>query len=308
MKLKPFNNKLSVIHKKDKVTLWIALFISLLASALIGCTTPDRSDPTDVSVQPTAADFTKNSPFSLVQIQERGVLSVGTAITEPFEYHDPNTGEFIGFDIDIAKYIADKLEVEVEWVEMPFANLIPSLQNYKVDMIIAAMYIKPEREELVDFSEPYIETGLVMVALPELRAQIKTVQDLAGLKVGVKIGATGAQLAQDLIAEGITLESIEYKDTFSSFLDLEVARVDVVFNDYLNTLVYIKNSQSDLEIITNDAGEVNFLSQVGLGIAVHQSNEELLEFINAAVMEMRQTGDFDQLYKQWFSPGNGQEN
>ncbi|MBU0510156.1 MAG: ABC transporter substrate-binding protein [Chloroflexi bacterium] len=299
MEPKSFENKIATIQKPGQVTLWVALFAFLLACVLFGCTTPGSSDPTSVSAPPVAAPSLDNSQSSLVQIQARGVLSVGTAITEPFEYHDPDTGELIGFDVDTAEYIADKLGVKLEWVEMPFANLIPALQDRKADIIIAAMYIKPEREELVDFSEPYINTGLVMAVRPGLQAQVKTVQDLAGLKVGVKIGATGAELAQELIAGGIALESVEYKDTFDSFLDLEVGRVDVVFNDYLNTLVYIKDSQSDLVIVTNEAGEVNFLSQAGLGIAVYQGDWELLDLINAALMEMSQDGSFDRLYEDW---------
>lgn len=305
MKLKSLKNKTPAFQISEKITLKMSALVFILAFVLFGCTTSGSSDPTGASVLPTTAASTENSQSSLAQIQARGVLSVGTAITEPFEYHDPDTGELIGFDIDTAEYIADKLGVELEWVEMPFANLIPALQDGKVDMIIAAMYIKTEREELVDFSEPYINTGLVMVAHPELQAQVKTAQDLAGLKVGVKIGATGAELAQDLIAGGIALESVEYKVTFDSFLDLEVGRVDVVFNDYLNTLVYIKDSQSDLKIVTNDAGEVNFLSQAGLGIAVQQGDRELLEMINAVLMEMRQDGAFDRLRENWLMPNTG---
>jgi len=67
--------------------------------------------------------------------------------------------------------------------------------------------------------------------------------------------------------------------------------VDVVFNDYLNTLVYLKNSKSGLHIVANDAGEANFLSQVGLGIAVYQGDQELLQAIDAALTEMK-TGWF----------------
>ena len=276
------------------------LFICILA--LAGCTAPGVPDPTTASAPPQAAPSTEGAQSSLSQIQARDVLIVGTAITEPFEYRHPDTGELIGFDVDIAQYIADKLGVKLEWVEMPFANLIPALQDRKVDLTIAAMYIKPEREELVDFSEPYIQTGLVMVAQSALQAQIQTVDDLAGLKVGVKIGATGAALAQDLSAAGISLEIKEYKSTSDSFLDLEVGRVDVVINDYLNSLAYIKDSQADFEIITNASAEINFLSETGLGIAVHQGDQELLNLINAALIEMQSNGDFDRLKETWLMP------
>ncbi|MBC8507777.1 MAG: amino acid ABC transporter substrate-binding protein [Chloroflexi bacterium] len=242
-----------------------------------------------------------NAPI-LDQILARGVLRVGTAITEPFEFRDPDTGDLIGFDVDTVQYIADKLGVKLDWVEMSFANLIPALEDRKVDMTIAAMYINPEREERVDFSEPYFNTGLVMVAQPKLQEQISTIDDLAGLIVGVKIGATGAALAQDLISQGINLESKEYKNTFDSFLDLEVGRVDVVFNDYLNSLAYIKDTQADFKIISHASGEIYFLSQVGLGIAVHSGDQELLDQINTTLVDMEADGIFDQLRTTWLVP------
>jgi polar amino acid transport system substrate-binding protein len=253
----------------------------------------------------TLSDETDQS--SLAQTKARGVLIVGTAITKPFVFLDPDTETLVGFDIGVAEWIADELGVKIEWVEMPFAALIPSLRDRKVDMTIAAMYITPEREALVNFAEPYIDTGLVMVVSPELQDRVETAQDLGGLRVGVKIGATGAQLTQDLIARGIALESKEYKHTLDSLLDLEVGRVDVVFNDYLNTLVYLQDSQSDLKIVTDDAGQVNFLSHVGLGIAVHEDDQALLGAINAALIEMKRDGVLDRLYETWLMPTTGNQ-
>jgi len=245
------------------------------------------------------AEEPDNAELSLAQLQEKGVLVVGTAITKPFEYHDPDTNELIGFDVDVANYIAERLGVTVEFSEMPFASLIPSLETRKVDMTIAAMYIKPEREEVVDFATPYMETGLVMVVSPELAGTVKTTDDLNGLKVGVKIGATGDALAQDLIAQGIDLERLEYKETLESFADLGFGRIDVVLNDYLNTLAYLKDTGSDAHVVMNDDGTVNFLSNVGLGIAVHDGDAELLAEINAALEEMHADGTYDALYEEW---------
>ncbi|MFH2037800.1 MAG: transporter substrate-binding domain-containing protein [Chloroflexota bacterium] len=274
------------------------LSAAILIIALFGCSglnTPDQ-------VFFPTADPTQSPLSSLAQIQARGVLIVGTAITEPFVFHDPATDDLTGFDIDLAGEIAESLGVTLGLVEMPFANLIPALQDHKVDMTIAAMYITDDRKKMVDFSQPYLDSGLVMAALPGQQVRIETVQDLEGLRVGVKIGATGAKKAQELVTQGINLEIVEYKDTFTSFLDLEVGRVDVIFNDYLNTLAYIKDTRSEIRIVTNQAGEVYYLSQAGLGIAVQQNSPELLGLINTRINEMKQDGTLDQLYKFWLLP------
>ncbi len=278
----------------------LQLFLSaaILTTALFGCSSLVTPDP----VLHPSADTTQSSLSSLAQIQARGELIVGTAITEPFVFHDPATDDLIGFDIDLAGHIADYLGVTLKLVEMPFANLIPALQDHKVDMTIAAMYITVDREKLVDLSQPYLDSGLVMVALPKQQVRIKTIQDLAGLRVGVKIGATGEKMARELVAQGINLEIVEFKDTFTSFLDLEVGRVDVIFNDYLNTLAYIKDTRSYIQIVTNQAGEINYLSQVGLGIALQQNSPELISMINKYLTEMEQDGTLDKLYKFWLFP------
>jgi polar amino acid transport system substrate-binding protein len=271
--------------------------VSLLVIAMLAACAPPPPPQASSQSEPAAAGATDE--LTLAKLKDKGVLVVGTAITKPFEFHDPDTNELVGFDVDTATYIANKLGVDIEFKEMPFASLIPSLETRKVDMTIAAMYIKPEREEVVDFATPYMETGLVMVVRPELADKVKKPEDLAGLKVGVKIGATGDKLAQDLIAQGIDLERKEYKETLESFADAEAGRVDVVLNDYLNTLAYLKDTGSELQIVKTDSGEANFLSHVGLGIAVHDGDAELLAEINKILDEMQSDGTYDALYQKW---------
>ena len=287
-----------------KVSTQLPLFFSavILVTTLLGCNGLATPDPAIPGTQSPSDISTENALTSLAQIQARGTLIVGTALTEPFVFRDPVTDDLIGFDVDLAKHIAESLGVTLEVVEMPFANLIPALQDQNVDMTIAAMYITVDRKKLVDFSQPYLDTGLVMVAHPAQQMQIKTVQDLAGLRVGVKIGATGAKKAQELVMQGINLEIVEYKNTIDSFLDLEVGRVDVVFNDYLNTLAYIKNTRTEIKIITNQAGDVNLLSQAGLGIAVQNNSPELLGLINTSLDGMMRDGTLDTMYQFWLLP------
>lgn len=236
---------------------------------------------------------------TLADIKKSGKLIVGTAITKPFEFYDPATYKLIGFDVDLANYIGTQLGVTVEFVEMPFAGLIPSLQAGEVDLTIAAIYIKLEREELIDFSSPYMDTGLIMVIRPELTGKVHTANDLSNLRVGVKTGSTGDNLIRDLQAQGMTLERVEYKETLESFTALEANQLDVVLNDYLNTLFYLKDTGSKMQIVRNEVNDVVFLSKTGLGIAVQQGNDGLLAEINAILEQARSDGTYDRLYEKW---------
>jgi ABC-type amino acid transport substrate-binding protein len=146
-----------------------------------------------------------------------------------------------------------------------------------------------------------------MVVEPHLVNEIMEIDDLNGCSVGVKIGSTGAKLADDLHDGGMDLTIKEYKDTFESLLDLEVGRVDVVFNDYLNTLVYLKDASSDLQIVQTAGGEVHFLSQAGLGIAVSAGEAELLAEINTSLAAMKQDGTLEQLHQSWLMAEREQE-
>lgn len=287
-------------QKKKAMLVLIVTCLAILG--LFACNIPNETTlvPTESkkSTLNSVGEF-EQVYSDLASIQEKGVLVVGTSITKPFEFHTSETEELSGFDVDIAKYIADKLGVELEWVEMPFANLIPAIVEQKVDMTIAAMYITEEREALVDFSQPYVKTGLIMVTQASNVDSIHEVQDLAGKIVGVKIGATGETFAKELISEGIDVQIVPYQNSLDSLLDLEVGRIDVVFNDYLNTLVYLREYEADLFICTGTDGNVLFLSNAGLGIAIHQENDELLDTINAILDDMETSGYTDLLYTTW---------
>jgi polar amino acid transport system substrate-binding protein len=242
---------------------------------------------------------TQNQGIGLETIKERGRLIVGTSITKPFEYYEQGTQNIIGLDVDMANYIAGQLGVEIQWIEIPFANLLPALQEEKIDIAIAGIYSTPERKQLVDFSIPYLETGLIIVVQPDLYPNIHSINDIEGMNIGVKIGATGEALAEELQEHGMDIQITRYQDTLDSLLDLEVGRVDSVFNDYLNTLFYIKENNSTLKIVENESKEVLFLSNATLGIAVNKKNKDLLEEINKILLEMNKDGTINEYYQKW---------
>lgn len=191
----------------------------------------------------------------------------------------------------MAEAIAKKIGVPLEVREMQFTSLIPSLQNAQADLVIAAMYITDQRKEVVDFADPYMDTGMVLAVRSE-NTDIKSTQDLNGKVVGVKTGATSEKVAQELKEKGIKLEIKSYKETVDYLLDLETGRLDATINDLLNQLEYNK-THPKIKVVGDT------FTKASLGIAVKKGDKELLEVINGVLKDMKQSGEADKLYKKW---------
>jgi ABC-type amino acid transport substrate-binding protein len=229
----------------------------------------------------------------LTQIQQQKKLIVGTALTAPFESRDPQSGNLVGFDVDLAQRIASELGVTIEWKELAFGDLLPALQAGTLDMVIAAMYITPQRQEIVAMSQAYVDTGLVIVTRTDT-TDVRTIESLNGKKVGVKKGATGARFATQLKDEGNSLVIQEYTETVDSFTELEKGFLDALLNDKINTIQYAKTHPTVMV-----SSEV--LAPAGLGIAVKKDDPDLLNLINSVIDASRTSGALDLLYKQWIS-------
>lgn len=227
----------------------------------------------------------------LEEIQKSGKLVLATGNYIPFEFLDGETNEMVGYDIDLMRLMADKLGVELEVVDMDFTSLIPSLQSGKADVVCAAMYIKPAREEVIDFATPYMETGMVLV-IPAENETIKSTDDLTGLRVGAKMGATSEAVLQDLLDKGADFEIVSYNETVDYMLDLQTGRIDAAVNDLLNQLEFNKTI-TGLKIV----GEP--FTSAKLGIAVQDGDAELLAFINECLTEFSSDGTMDEIYDRW---------
>lgn len=239
-----------------------------------------------------SASTSKSAPQSRIdEIKKNGKLVLATGNYRPFEYHDEKTNKMVGYDIDLTEAIAKKIGVPLEVKEMQFTSLMPTLQNGQADLVIAAMYITDQRKEAVDFADPYMETGMVLVVNSSDNA-IKSVKDLDGKVVGVKTGATSEVVAQDLKAKGANITIKSYKETVDYLLDMENGRIDASINDLLNQLEYNK-THPNVKIV----GEP--FTKASLGIAVKKGDKELIELINSVLKEMKQNGEADKLYQKW---------
>ena len=111
----------------------------------------------------------------------RNTLRVGTEPTfAPFEFMDTKSREFVGYDIDLIRTVADKAGYDIEVVNMGFDALIPGLAAGTVDVVAAGVSITPERAERVDFTEPYYRVGLSMIVRRPTRRSSPTSSRLRG--------------------------------------------------------------------------------------------------------------------------------
>ena len=181
----------------------------IMGAMLVAC--GSASEPTEVTEitevsqdTPLAAAPTDESVAADVQaIVDRGVLKVGVKnAVVGFGYEDPLTGEYTGMEIELAKALAGKLGVDVEFTAVTAATRTELLDSGDIDCVLATFTITDERKESWDFTTPYY-TDYVSVLVEDSKG-IKTLDDLADATVGVSSGSTSAKaLVKAMIEKGL---------------------------------------------------------------------------------------------------------
>ncbi len=118
----------------------------------------------------------------------------------PFEMMDQETGEMVGFDMDIIKEISERAGFDYDLRTMDFNGIIPAVQTGNIDIAIAGITITDERAEIVDFSDPYYDSGLKLLVNAD-DDSIQTVEDLEGKKVGTKVGSTSYDYLEENLGD-----------------------------------------------------------------------------------------------------------
>ena len=136
----------------------------------------------------------------LETIKKRGAIRVGLSTFVPWAMRDKN-GELIGYEIDVAKQLAEDMKVKAEFVPTGWDGIIPALLAGKFDVVIGGMTITPERNLTVNFTQPYANSGIHLVANKELAAGFKSLEDFNKPEVvlAVRRGATPATVAKRLM-------------------------------------------------------------------------------------------------------------
>ena len=268
---------------KKKVSLLLVVLI--LSSLLVAC-----GESKKVS---TEGSNSQVESYTLEGIMNKGKIVVGTSADyPPFEFHKMINGkdEIVGFDIEIAKYIAEQLGVELEIKDMDFSKLLGGLSTGMLDIVIAGMNASPERLEEANFTDVYYKSTHSVLIHKDDADKIKTMEDLKGKNIGVQIGTTQEKIAQTSIENANVLSLTANPEIV---MNLKTRKIDCAIMEDLVAKAFASEND-DLMVVEgisiDPGGE-------GVAIAVKKGNDELTEKLNEILADAKSKG----LIEKWFT-------
>jgi polar amino acid transport system substrate-binding protein len=230
----------------------------------------------------------------LQEVKERGTLIAGVKdAVVPFGFVDEDTNQIVGFDIDVCKYIADQLGVDLEIKPVTSATRIPKLVQGNVDLVAATMTHKFSRDDAIDFSITYFMTGQKI--LVKKGSGIESVDDLAGKRVGTAKGSTSEKNIKEAQPE---CRVISFEGYPQAFLALQQGKVHAVTTD-ATILLGLKNSADNPDDYVI-AGK--YISDEPYGIGVPENESNFRDAVNKALAKMWTSGKYKEIYNKWFGP------
>ena len=206
----------------------------------------------------------------------------------PFEFEE--NGEYTGFDIDLIREIASGMGLELDVQKQGFEAIQggTAVSAGMCDLNVSAITITPERQENLEFSDPYYES--LQTLLVPTGSDIKGIADLAGKSVGVQQSTTGAAYAQENVKDA---EIIEFPSDGELFQAIQAGNINAILQDIAVNTDHTK--EGAFEIVEEyETGE-------SYGFAAKKGNTALIEDINTQLTELRDNGKYQEIYDAYFA-------
>jgi polar amino acid transport system substrate-binding protein len=226
---------------------------------------------------------------------EEGVLLVGVEIGyPPMEYFDTDGKTLIGFDVDLAKALAQRLGLEVRFIDTAWEGILAGLDTNKYDVAVN-ITILPERRARYNFTAPYIDSSITIAALKGSSLRIEKPEDVAGYSVCYQGGTTAQYFTEGLIERGARFTSYSYDKILNCFDDLALGRVDLVVVDNIVAFDYTGKDDSPFEVLWQGA------SDEYIGICLKKGNDALTNALDKALEELFEDGTMSQISQEIFN-------
>ncbi|MES0004584.1 transporter substrate-binding domain-containing protein [Mesorhizobium sp. M0062] len=224
-------------------------------------------------------------------IRSRGTIRIGVSLGgEPIGFRDAQNNP-VGYDVDVATLLAQKLGVPVEFVDVSGDARISMLVSGQIDVAVANTSATLERAKTVNFTIPYNRAGLRVIVQKD--AGITDLKGLAGKKVVVGRGTTGETFLKAAVPDA----ELVYVDQFApdGVLQLQQKRVDAAIEDS-SLLDYLATKTPSLVTLPG------LYSNDPIGIAVAKGDPEFVRWLDMFVSDFIQSGTYEATYKKWWGP------
>jgi len=269
-------NKMNHIKYKKQAA---CLFSAVSLFALMGCT-PTESKDSKAGAAPTS---------TLQTVLQRGTLRVGDCLSfAPFGFYD-KAGNPDGYDVDLAKELANDMGVKLEMVNSTSANRIPNLQTDKVDVVFCNFTRNLERAKEIGFTQPYVVASEAL--LVKKSSGIKSVQDMGGKTIATVKGSTNGD---EVRAMNIKVNIQEYDSSQAAILAVKQGQADAMIEDN-NFLAY--QAKLDPTLMVTDEALVP-LEYNAFGVKA--GDQVWLNYLNEFLFEINASKKNAQLYQKWF--------
>lgn len=221
----------------------------------------------------------------------KNVLKVATNATYvPFEFKTKDGKDYTGYEIDVVRAVAKEMGRDVEFRNIAFDGLIPSLQSKEVDMSASGMTATKERAEKILFAAPFYETKLAVVTKAD--SDIHSVDDMnKGQEIAVQVGTTAAYYAQD---KGMKTRTFDH----SSDIIMELKAGGAVAG-------ILDKPAADYFVATDGKGAFRVVDVPGskvqyFAFGFNKDNKQLQQEVNKAIADLKQKGTLNELHEKWF--------
>lgn len=268
----------------------IALLTMLTAASMAACGA--SADSTTGTAGGESKEATASVDDHLARIKAAGKITIATeGVWAPFTYHDETTDELVGFDVEVAAAIAEKLGVTADFKEVAFDGGLTGVTTGTFDMMANGVDVTDDRKETYDFTDPYAYDHAVIVTLAS-NDTITSFEDLSGLTTANSAGSTYEAMGKEY---GATVSNV---DTLGETMTLVLnGTVDATINantsaqDYFNT-----TGTKDLKVAAIDPE----VTMYAVPLAKGADNDSLREAINKAISELRAEGKLSEISIKYF--------
>ena len=217
-------------------------------------------------------------------------LVVGANIGNvPWEFED-ESGDVVGFEVDLATEVAKRLGDTVTFENIPFQGLFSAVQSGRIDMAVSSITITDERLQSVSFAQPYYDSDQSLTT--KAGSGIASTDDLEGKAVGVDTGSTGDMWTTEREAELGLADVRRYEGLAPAMLDLQAGRIDGYVSD-IPALLYYTKDKPDLEVVQRiETGEKYSM--------MFAKDAELATRVNDVLTTLKEEGFVASLHEKWF--------